>query len=372
MFIKGIGYEGKKTKDLVKTIPKKGIAILHHEDIDTTAAQSLIEKKVKAVLNYQTSMTGNYEHDGIYLLLKANIPVFDIKVITQPIDKEKLMIGDGRIFRQIAGVWLEIGKTVRYNMKQIDELKEKAREKLPEQFASFASNSLLYAQKEIADFSHVENEKSFSLFSEVRNKEVLIVIRGANYEQDLKAIWPSLRKKKPIIIAVDGAADTLIKWGIEPNIIVGDMDSVSESSLRSGARLIAHSYKNGTSPGMVRLKKLQLKAENLSFVGTSEDVAIIFSYWASAKKIYLIGSRSSMCEFLEKGRKGMGASVLVRMQAGHLLVDLKGIHELMSPLQLDMKYSYIPAIFIFLFLLVDYNKFTLFFSIVWNWLTVGG
>ncbi|UTW69861.1 hypothetical protein KHA80_02690 [Anaerobacillus sp. HL2] len=74
----------------------------------------------------------------------------------------------------------------------------------------------------------------------------------------------------------------------------------------------------------------QIPYERLSFLGTSEDVAIIYAYCSGASKIYTIGTGIGMNEFLEKGRVGMGSSLLTRMKVGHVLIDLKGINTLVE------------------------------------------
>ncbi len=116
--------------------------------------------------------------------------------------------------------------------------------------------------------------------------------------------------------------------GLLPDYIIGDMDSVSEAALRSGATLICHKYLNGPSPGLERLQALGLNGEQVAFVGMSEDLAIHIAYRCEAEHLYLIGCRFGMNEFLEKGRAGMGASMLCRIQAGDRITDLKGIHRL--------------------------------------------
>ena len=95
-----------------------------------------------------------------------------------------------------------------------------------------------------------------------------------------------------------------------------------------GATLLCHEHVNGSSPGLKRVKKLNLDAQTIRFIGTSEDVAITSAYWSNARHVYLIGCRIGMTEFLEKARRGMGATLLSRMQAGDRLTDLKGIHLL--------------------------------------------
>ena len=44
---------------------------------------------------------------------------------------------------------------------------------------------------------------------------------------------------------MDGGADALMDVGLQPDLIVGDMDSVSDVTLRSGAELLVHAYPDG-------------------------------------------------------------------------------------------------------------------------------
>ena len=53
-------------------------------------------------------------------------------------------------------------------------------------------------------------------------------------------VRPYIRDFKPVLIAVDGGADALLEAGYKPDVIVGDMDSVSDEALRSGAELLVH------------------------------------------------------------------------------------------------------------------------------------
>lgn len=328
--IKGYAFQDEKTKRLVERLPKKSIAVLAHEDIDMSAAQMLISCGVKAIINVKISMTGMFLHRGVETLLKANIPVFDTDTDLLPITLEGqlLLINDNCLFSNADGKWIKITSLKKYTFLEIDQLKKKAIAKFSEQFKAFAGNSLSYGEKELDIF--IEELEHLPILRQFRDKEVLIVARGADYEKDLRTLKSIIKKRKFVTIAVDGGADGLLKIGIKPDYIVGDMDSVSEKSLRSGAQLLVHSYRDGRAPGEARMKSLQLPFSRLTFIGTSEDVAILFADCSGARKLYTVGTRIGMNEFLEKGRIGMGSSLLTRMKVGHALIDLKGIHLLYS------------------------------------------
>jgi uncharacterized membrane-anchored protein len=153
-------------------------------------------------------------------------------------------------------------------------------------------------------------------------------VRGEGYKDDLISISGYLRDYKPVLIGVDGGADALLQFGFKPDIILGDMDSVSDRALRCGARLVVHAYANGTAPGLDRVKALGLKAEVFPVAGTSEDAALILAYEKHAELIVVVGTHSTLESFLDKGRSGMSSTFLVRLKVGSRMVDARGVSQL--------------------------------------------
>ena len=74
-------------------------------------------------------------------------------------------------------------------------------------------------------------------------------MRGYDYQADLDVLRPYIREFKPVLIGVDGGADALVEAGYTPDLIVGDMDSVSDDVLRCGAEIVVHAYPDGRAPG---------------------------------------------------------------------------------------------------------------------------
>jgi uncharacterized membrane-anchored protein len=133
---------------------------------------------------------------------------------------------------------------------------------------------------------------------------------------------------RPVVIAVDGAADALLRLGILPHIIVGDMDSASDQALKRGSELVVHVYPDGRSPGRERLMRLGVEAAECQVPGLSEDLALLLAYEKGAELIVILGSHSSVEDFLDKGRKGMSSTFLTRLKVGSVLIDAKGVSKL--------------------------------------------
>ena len=58
-------------------------------------------------------------------------------------------------------------------------------------------------------------------------KNLLII---ANGQKENKTFIKSLAKESDFILALDGGADTALKAGIMPNLVIGDLDSISEKA----------------------------------------------------------------------------------------------------------------------------------------------
>ena len=75
--IKGIIKKDFKTKTLCKRLQPGDIALIAHPDLDELAAQELVEKRVKAVINACNIFSGDYPAQGTKILLEEDIFVID-------------------------------------------------------------------------------------------------------------------------------------------------------------------------------------------------------------------------------------------------------------------------------------------------------
>jgi uncharacterized membrane-anchored protein len=137
-----------------------------------------------------------------------------------------------------------------------------------------------------------------------------------------------IREFRPVLIGVDGGADALVEAGYTPDLIVGDMDSVSDDVLRCGAEVVVHAYPDGRAPGLARVDRLGVRAVVFPAAATSEDIAMLLADERGATLIVAVGTHATMVEFLDKGRAGMASTFLTRLRVGGKLVDAKGVSRL--------------------------------------------
>jgi uncharacterized membrane-anchored protein len=160
---------------------------------------------------------------------------------------------------------------------------------------------------------------------------VLVVVRGHDYKKDLSTLRGYIQEFRPALIGVDGGADALLEVGLKPDLILGDMDSVTNEALTSGAEIVVHAYPDGRAPGCERLVDAGLKHTVVPAAGTSEDVAMLMAYEKGAALIVSVGAHFNLIEFLDRKRGGMSSTFLTRLRIGERLVDAKGVSRLYNP-----------------------------------------
>jgi len=323
--IVGVARVGLRTKVLVKRLEPGDIAIIDHADLDRVSADELISCRVAAVVNTAKSVTGRYPNLGPKLLLDAGIPLVD------DVGREALTrIADGATVRLDGDVVYAGDQVVAKGVLQTEEsiavAMEDAAAGVPTQIDSFAANTLEFLRRERDLLTNGIARPD--LDTSMDGKHVLVVVRGYRYREDLRALRPYLREYHPVLLAVDGGADALLEAGYQPDVIIGDMDSVSDDALQCGAELVVHAYPDGRAPGMDRVRALGLHAIPLPAPGTSEDVALLLADACGAALIPVVGTHFNLEEFLDKGRPGMASTFLTHLRVGGKVINARGVHQL--------------------------------------------
>jgi uncharacterized membrane-anchored protein len=359
----------RRTKDLVKRLEPGEIAIINHADVDLVAADALVDAGVVAVVNAAASFTGRYPNLGPLQIVRSGAVLLDdvgVGVLERVDEGEVVTIDGDRLI--IDGEVVAVGR--RQSEDELVARVAEARANVGEQLELFAANTLEYLRRE----RHLATDNPDLPPSTVdfKGRQVLIVVRGIDFREDLAALHRSgyLREVRPVLIGVDGGADALLQLGHRPDVIIGDMDSVSADALRCGAELIVHAYAGGRAPGAERLRRLGLSYLLFEATGTSEDIAMLLAYERGAELIVAVGTHNSMEDFLDKGRQGMASTFLVRLKVGRVLVDAKGVNNLYRPVVRGRDVALFAAAMISSLVLVVAvsEPVRLWFRSVWLWL----
>jgi uncharacterized membrane-anchored protein len=322
----GVARVDPRTKVLVRRLEPGDIAIIDHPDLDRVSADELIACRVAAVVNAARSVTGRYPNLGPRLLLEAGIPVVDDagkEVLSRVAEGTAVRLDKDILYNSSDQV---IAKGVLLTEAGLAKALDDANAGVPAQIDAFAANTLEFLRRERDLLTNgVDLPK---LATVMQDRHVLVVVRGYRYREDLRALRPYIREYRPVLLAVDGGADALLEVGYQPHVIIGDMDSVSDEALMTGAELVVHAYPDGRAPGMARLNGLGLDGVPLPAPGTSEDVALLVADACGASLIAVVGTHWTVEEFLDKGRPGMASTFLTHLRVGSKLVNARGVHQL--------------------------------------------
>ena len=211
---------GRRTKLLVKHLLRGDIALVDHEDLDRVSAEELVSAGVVAVLNCGASSSGAYPNMGPQLLVEAGILLVDL-----PDDRlfEALSDGDPLVVVAEGPVERTRGEVLRkgellasgdvLGLERVRAETEARRLQIGEALERFAHNTIEHMREERELLSGGIELPRFA--TDFRDRSTLVVVRGVEHQRDLRALRPFIRDMRPVIVAVDGGAEALLRRGPE-------------------------------------------------------------------------------------------------------------------------------------------------------------
>ncbi len=341
----GVGVSGhvrldRRTRTILKRLRPGDIAVIDHVDIDQGSAVALVEAQVAAVINLAPSISGRYPNLGPEILVAAGVVLIDgvdAEIFTALSDGDLVRVEDDTIYAGDRA----IASGVRQDSASVAAALEASRDGMSSQLEAFAANAVEHLRRDqrlLLDGEGVPTTKT-----SLRGRQVVVVLRSFDYQQDLRRLKTYIKENNPVLIGVDDGADAVIAAGHRPDIIVTSGEDISDQALRCGAEVIAHS--RASNRGVLeRLERIGIKHQMFAASGTSEGAAILLAHVGGAELIVMAGAHASLVEFLDKGRSGMASSFLTRAAVGPKLVDAKAVARLYQH-----RYS---AWVVFVFLLV--------------------
>jgi uncharacterized membrane-anchored protein len=318
----------RRTKRLTKRLKPGDVAIIDHRDIDRVSAEELLDSGARVVVNCSPSQSGRFPNPGPLLLVRGGVQLVDVtgaELFDAVSEGELVSVRGGGVFRN--GDCLASGRTL--SAEELARALAEQRGRVTQALEEFAENTMRHLREEGGVLAGAVEFPP--LRTSFRDRHALVVARGPGMKRDLRIVAGYIREFRPVLVAVDGGADALLELGRKPDVIVGDMDSVTDDALRSGAEIVVHAYSgNGKAPGAPRLDKLGLPYHSVPAPGISEDLALLLAYEKGAELIVAVGTHLNLIEFLERDRAGMASTFVTRLKVGEILVDAKGVSRLVS------------------------------------------
>ncbi|MGH3437477.1 MAG: putative cytokinetic ring protein SteA [Sciscionella sp.] len=324
--VSGIARVDRRTGDLLRRIGPGDVVVLDQLDLDRRTAEALVSAEVAGVVNASPSTSGRFPNLGPEVLVAAGIPLIDgtgPEVLRKVKEGSKLRLHEGAVYlgeRQIASGSEQTAESV------ADQMIE-AKAGMSAQLEAFSSNTIEFLRRErtlILDGVGVPD-----LRVPLRDHEVLVVGPGHGHAEDLRALKKYIAEHRPVLIGVDGGADTLHAAGYQPKIIVGDPHGIGTETLKSGAEVVVPAQADGYAPGLARIQDLGIGAVTFPASGNAEDLALLLAEAHGASLVVTIGFQATLREFLDRGRSGSNPSTfLTRLKLGSKIVDGKAVATL--------------------------------------------
>jgi len=321
MRLQGRIKAGYKTKKLVDFLCPGDIAVIRHDDIDELAALSIVNTGAIAVLNTGKSMTGRFPSSGAAILLQNNVKVIDVNLSLEHFTDNDIItvLNNDIIIRNY--IYKNVCKAV--SRGYIKKKMEASKENESNEILKFIGNTINYAAYEMNKLVCFKGYPELS--TGLKGRHVVVVVRNSKSVDELHGLESYIEKYNPVFIGVDGGADLIVKCGYTPDILLGDMDSVSDIGIYKSREIVLHAYEDGCCPCFERIAAMNVNYKILAVRGTSEDAALMLAYNKGAGLIVLVGGHSCMHDFISKGRQGMSSTFIVRTMVGSILVDCKGL-----------------------------------------------
>lgn len=324
--VSGIARIDKNTRRLLDRIGPGDIAILDEVDLDRMTADALVQANVVAVVNSSRSISGRYPNLGPEVLVASGIVLLDDvgdEVFKRVKDGAKLRIDNDRLY--VGERRLALGQQL--EERDIADLMIEAKTGLVDHLEAFSGNTIEFIRSESPLL--IDGVGVPDIDADLAARHVVIVADGADRGTDLRALKPFIKEYSPVLIGVGAGADTLLKAGYKPAVIVGDPDDMKAATLKCGAQLVLPADTDGHAQGLARIQDLGIGATTFPAAGAAADLALLLADYHGADLIVTVGYGGTLDDFFDRSRRESNPSTfLTRLKVGPKLVDAKAVATL--------------------------------------------
>lgn len=302
-------------------------AVIDAADISRQEAQALVDIAPAAVVNVGEFTTGTIPNYGPHMLLDADVLLVEgvgAKFVRAFKDGKKARITeDGTIYsgdKQIGS-----GRVVERDA--VEKRFSEAQRGLVDHMEAYFGNSVQFIHSEgpmLIDGLGIPDAGA-----EMGGRKVLLVSESEDHRSKVKLLRNFIREYEPLLVGVDGAADTLMELGYKPEFIVANPKNVEADTLRCGARVIVPAQPDGTAEGLERIQDLGVGAMTFpAATESSTDLALLLADYHEAQMIVQVGNSVDLDDIFADRRHSTPSAMLARLKAGTKLVDADAVINL--------------------------------------------
>ncbi|MBL1074352.1 thiamine pyrophosphokinase [Nocardia sp. 2] len=330
--ITGMARVDRNTRRLLQRVGPGDVVVLDEMDLDRLTADRLVEAGVAVVVNASPSISGRYPNLGPEVLVANGILLLDAvssDVFTKIKDGAKVRVDEGIVYAD------KLSKKEPEALVEGIELTEagiaermiEARNGLADHLEAFAGNTIEFIRTESSLL--IDGIGVPDVVLEMKKRHVVIVADAPDHAEDLKRIKPFIKEYAPVLIGVGRGADTLMRNGYRPDLIVGDPEEITATTLKCGAEVILPADTDGHAKGLERIQDLGIGATTFPSSGAPADLALLLADHHGASLIVTVGAAASLDDFFDRGRRDSNpATFLTRLKMGTKLMDAKAVASL--------------------------------------------
>lgn len=324
-----------RTAVVLSRLAPGDIAVIHQIDLDAATARELLRRRPRAVVDTAPFISGRVANLGPGLLLDAGVE------LVEALEGDPTQVPDGASLRLEGGVLYDGDREVLHGTvvtgEDISRRLDDARTGMSAQLDSFTSNAAEYLRRDQDVLLHGRGLPEVR--ARLKGRPALVVSADAA-PQDLKQVRRFLREEHPALVAVDGAADTLARRRLRPDVVVvreealaGIADgraAVTAKALKRAGDVVVHTRRGGESPALKRL--VTLGVEPLRFTGSlsSFDVGLLLAHHGGANLVVPVGARAGLDDLVDGSPAEQASAFLTRLRVGPRLVDAAAVPQLYS------------------------------------------
>lgn len=297
------------------------VVVLDMTDLESDAAQTLVERGVAAVVNVSISSSGRYPNLGPQVLASASIPLVDRvgEGVWQSLRSGDIVrLDEGAVHLGDVTVATGIEMTSARVQDQLDE----ASTGLSSQLDSIVTNAADTLRRDRAML--LEGAGIPAISTVIKDRPVVVVSDSPQASADLKSIRSFIHDHDPVLIGVGAGAELILRMGLRPHVLMGRGDELSAEMIeRSGDVVIVSASGRLQRPEQFEAHGRQPVV--FTAAGAPENLAVLLADHNAAAVIVQVGRPSRLVDIVDDETSDAAGTFIARLRAGSRVVDARAV-----------------------------------------------
>jgi uncharacterized membrane-anchored protein len=316
--VRGPVRAGRPTRALLARLEPGDVAVIDHLDLDQGTARALVDARVAVVVNAQQMISGRYANLGPEILAQAGIVLVEGiggSAFARLAETEEVTVRDGGLYD--GGQLLVQGRTL--DLDDVRHAMTEARTALASQLETFTHNSSELVRRE--EDILLTGSGLPALHTQLEARPAVVVAHARLPE--LGQIKRFVREQRPVVVAVDGAAEKLRKAGVKPDVVVvSGTEALPEAKVLRGARDVVVVQRADAGSGVTEgLARMGIAPHVVGTTVSTEDAALLVVNAGRPSLVVGVGLTATLEDLLDRRGSGLAGSYLTRLVLGPRLVD---------------------------------------------------